>query len=386
MAPEVIRQESYGKPADIWSLGCTVLQMVTGSPPWKSMKFENVNALLYYVATQNKIPPLPDKISDSLRSFLTTCFQRQPTERSAVMDLLDHPFIQSYDELNDSMRSLSSRTDMGSLLSLDALTLKVTPVADATTSSKGHAVMPSSPIANNNSYSKVDKATHSSTYYSSGPSSGRTTMVIESDSEVSLNTSIKSDLIQSYLAEKEKDNRKLMNSLTKDHEYSAPPESKFASPTATTATVGAVSPESLVTSYTVASTESSSSSRGINRSKSAFIAPTSINVGAVTGVGADAYKPSSRRFSHHDSSSYVAPSPFAEKFILSPSSVGGVGMMAGSHDGDIPIETAKTRSTKEEMRIRDSIRKVNEDNRKIQWQKEQEEEREFQRKHNGAYR
>ena len=34
MAPEVVKQTSYTAKADIWSLGCLIVEMVTGQHPW----------------------------------------------------------------------------------------------------------------------------------------------------------------------------------------------------------------------------------------------------------------------------------------------------------------------------------------------------------------
>jgi serine/threonine protein kinase len=41
MAPEVIKENHYGRKSDIWSFGCTVLEMVTGTVPWIDKQYDN---------------------------------------------------------------------------------------------------------------------------------------------------------------------------------------------------------------------------------------------------------------------------------------------------------------------------------------------------------
>jgi serine/threonine protein kinase len=69
------------------------LQMSTGYPPWKSMKFGSISALMYHVANTNDPPPMPETVSPALRAFLVQCFQRNPDKRPGADGLMQHDFV-----------------------------------------------------------------------------------------------------------------------------------------------------------------------------------------------------------------------------------------------------------------------------------------------------
>lgn len=91
MAPEVVCQKKYGKKADVWSLGCTVLEMVTGKPPWG--KLDNFYQAMNRIGKSNEIPEIPDNISDNLKEFLLVCFIRNPKERPNIKKLREQRFV-----------------------------------------------------------------------------------------------------------------------------------------------------------------------------------------------------------------------------------------------------------------------------------------------------
>ena len=93
MAPEVIRQTKYGRKSDIWSFGCTILEMITGKPPWFGYNFDNSVAAIMKIGCSNEIPAIPENISTNLKDFLLECLQRDPENRSSVKNLLSHQFL-----------------------------------------------------------------------------------------------------------------------------------------------------------------------------------------------------------------------------------------------------------------------------------------------------
>ncbi|KAK1440325.1 hypothetical protein QVD17_06150 [Tagetes erecta] len=92
MAPEVVRSKSnsgYGVAADIWSLGCTVLEMLTREIPYYPL--EGIQPL--YRIARGEPPPIPDTLSADARDFILRCLRVNPGDRPTAAQLLDHPFL-----------------------------------------------------------------------------------------------------------------------------------------------------------------------------------------------------------------------------------------------------------------------------------------------------
>lgn len=91
MAPEVVNQKNngYGLAADIWSLGCTVLEMLTRQIPYSPM--ECMPAL--FRIGRGIPPPIPNSLSREARDFISQCLHVNPRDRPTATQLLDHPFV-----------------------------------------------------------------------------------------------------------------------------------------------------------------------------------------------------------------------------------------------------------------------------------------------------
>ncbi|XP_019444705.1 PREDICTED: mitogen-activated protein kinase kinase kinase YODA-like isoform X1 [Lupinus angustifolius] len=97
MAPELMQavmqkdnSSDLAFAVDIWSLGCTIIEMFTGKPPWS--EYEGAAAMF---KVMKDTPPIPETLSPEGKDFLRLCFKRNPAERPTASMLLDHRFLKN---------------------------------------------------------------------------------------------------------------------------------------------------------------------------------------------------------------------------------------------------------------------------------------------------
>uniref|UniRef100_W8BD92 Mitogen-activated protein kinase kinase kinase 4 n=1 Tax=Ceratitis capitata TaxID=7213 RepID=W8BD92_CERCA len=102
MAPEIFTKtnsDGHGRAADIWSVGCVVVEMASGQRPWA--QFDSNFQIMFKVGMGEK-PEAPESLSQEGHEFVDKCLQHDPKDRMTALELLEQNFCKygHGDELN----------------------------------------------------------------------------------------------------------------------------------------------------------------------------------------------------------------------------------------------------------------------------------------------
>jgi serine/threonine protein kinase len=96
---------AFWQAADVWGLGCTVLELLTGHPPWHG-RAEEASEIMLCIASTDIRDCLPAWANAEVTSFLRACLHPDPSARPTAAELLYSPFLYSQDfEDNEAAES-----------------------------------------------------------------------------------------------------------------------------------------------------------------------------------------------------------------------------------------------------------------------------------------
>eukprot|EP01061_Rhynchopus_euleeides_P008821 TRINITY_DN1798_c1_g1_i2.p1 TRINITY_DN1798_c1_g1~~TRINITY_DN1798_c1_g1_i2.p1 ORF type:complete len:746 (+),score=252.35 TRINITY_DN1798_c1_g1_i2:678-2915(+) len=126
MAPEVAREAVYTAKSDVWSLGCTLIEMCSGKLPWEEKGFENSFAVVnFHMRNTMETPKIPSfsKLGQLGHDFCSQCFRMNASLRPSCVDLLKHVFITSSVREHESISEFNPNTSQATCNDFESISL-----------------------------------------------------------------------------------------------------------------------------------------------------------------------------------------------------------------------------------------------------------------------
>ena len=95
MAPEIITNRGASPLSDIWSLGATVVELLTSHPPFHNL----IDINIYYAIEHDTYYP-PQSLPQLCQQFLAKCFKRAMHKRPSAKQLLEHPWLKDVPDMS----------------------------------------------------------------------------------------------------------------------------------------------------------------------------------------------------------------------------------------------------------------------------------------------
>ncbi|BFZ57640.1 Protein kinase of the Mitotic Exit Network [Savitreella phatthalungensis] len=116
LAPEIITLRGTSKASDVWAVGCCIIEMLSGQPPYAKL---NAMTAMFKIVEDDH-PPLPNTISSELRELLLSMFDKEPRRRPSAHALKLRPVLDRHrlQELPppNSMGEIGPQIDLAAVL------------------------------------------------------------------------------------------------------------------------------------------------------------------------------------------------------------------------------------------------------------------------------
>ncbi|KTG02761.1 hypothetical protein cypCar_00004461 [Cyprinus carpio] len=115
MSPELVLCRGHNTKTDIYSLGTTIIHMMSGSPPWVR-RYPRTAYPSYLYIIHKQAPPLediPESCSPAMRRLLEHALDRVPARRSSATELLNEEALHPSREDQPRCWSLDSALEEG---------------------------------------------------------------------------------------------------------------------------------------------------------------------------------------------------------------------------------------------------------------------------------
>ena len=159
ISPEMIRGEATSptllEKSDVWSIGCTVFQMATGEPPWKT---ELATAPFFFrvgkVLPTDLLPlTMPDYLDPCVVAFIKTAMDPDPDNRPTAADLLGHDLVREVEPSSAVLLPLTGTEP-------PALSPTVMEVMSPNNATRAHQHLPMSPLVTSSSATTMSARDH----------------------------------------------------------------------------------------------------------------------------------------------------------------------------------------------------------------------------------
>jgi calcium/calmodulin-dependent protein kinase I len=93
MAPEVVRREPSGQPADVWAVGVTAYVLLSGQPPFQGTTARDLFRAVGHGAPDPMAGERWEGVSTAAKDFVSWCLCADPDQRPVAAAALRHPWL-----------------------------------------------------------------------------------------------------------------------------------------------------------------------------------------------------------------------------------------------------------------------------------------------------